>query len=553
MTPTSHQTRNQRLAGAAAGLLAGAAGVAVAEAVSALLTGVTSPLLAVANRAVDAAPRPVKEWAIETFGSADKVVLISGVIATVAALAAVAGVIGVRRPRAAVGMFLTLSAVAAAAALTDRAATASPALRLLPVVALVGAGLASLMVLLRAISAAPRKTEATRAGGAAPSSEPARSVEALENGKRRVRLPREVDDDDLPPAFDRRAFLSSALAVGAVAAAGGLATRALGDPAAAASRAGVNIPRPQSPAPPLPPGATLEVPGITPYLTPNNAFYRVDTALRVPDVPVDTWTLRIHGMVDNEIELSFEDLLSRRLVERRITLTCVSNPVGGGLVGNATWIGVPIRELLAEAGVGDGADAVKSTSADDMTIGTPLQALTDDRDALVAIAMNGEPLPLEHGFPARMVVPGLYGYVSATKWLVDLEVTRFGAFDAYWTDRGYAEEAPIKTSSRIDVPRSFARVKAGTTPVAGVAWAQDTGIAKVEVRVDGGPWNEVRLADEDNINTWRQWVWEWDATPGSHDLEVRATDSSGYTQTAERTPIAPDGSTGWDSVAVTVE
>ncbi|HJR38597.1 MAG TPA: hypothetical protein VJ819_09475, partial [Nocardioidaceae bacterium] len=219
MTPTSHQTRNQRLAGAAAGLLAGAAGVAVAEAVSALLTGVTSPLLAVANRAVDAAPRPVKEWAIETFGSADKVVLISGVIATVAALAAVAGVIGVRRPRAAVGMFLSLSAVAAAAALTDRAATASPAFRLLPVVALFGAGLASLVVLLRAILAAPPKTEATRVGGAAPSSEPARSVETLENGKRRVRLPREVDDDDLPPAFDRRAFLRSALAVGAVAAA----------------------------------------------------------------------------------------------------------------------------------------------------------------------------------------------------------------------------------------------------------------------------------------------------------------------------------------------
>ncbi len=523
MTPTSHQTRNQRLAGAAAGLLAGTAGVAAAEAVSALLTGVTSPLLAVANRAVDAAPRPVKEWAIETFGSADKIVLISGVIATVAALAALAGVIGVRRSRVAVGIFLALSGVAAAAALTDRAATAPTALRLLPVVALVGVGLASLVVLLRPLD------------------------------KPRARPPREVDGDDLPAAFDRRAFLRSALAVGAVAAAGGLATRALGDPAAAASRAGVTIPRPQSPAPPLPPGATLEVPGLTPYLTPNNAFYRVDTALRVPDVPVDTWTLRIHGMVDNEIELSFEDLLSRRLVERRITLTCVSNPVGGDLVGNATWIGVPIRELLAEAGVRDGADAVRSTSADDMTIGTPLQALTDDRDALVAIAMNGEPLPLEHGFPARMVVPGLYGYVSATKWLVDLEVTRFGAFDAYWTDRGYAEEAPIKTSSRIDVPRSFARVQAGTTPVAGVAWAQDTGIAKVEVRVDGGPWNETRLADEDNINTWRQWVWEWDATPGAHDLEVRATDSSGYTQTAERTPIAPDGSTGWDSVAVTVE
>jgi DMSO/TMAO reductase YedYZ molybdopterin-dependent catalytic subunit len=200
------------------------------------------------------------------------------------------------------------------------------------------------------------------------------------------------------------------------------------------------------------------------------------------------------------------------------------------------------------------ADAVKSTSADDMTIGTPLAALTDDgRDALLAVAMNGEPLPLEHGFPVRMVTPGLYGYVSATKWLVDLEVTRFQDFDAYWTPRGYAERAPIKTSSRIDVPRSFARVSPGPTPVAGVAWSQDRGIETVEVRVDGGPWQRARLAAEDNVDTWRQWVWQWDATPGNHRIEVRATDSTGYTQTSDRAPIAPDGSTGWHSVNVTVE
>jgi len=299
---------------------------------------------------------------------------------------------------------------------------------------------------------------------------------------------------------------------------------------------------------------TLDVPGISPYLTPNRTFYRVDTALRVPDVPVDSWRLRIHGMVEQELDLDFEDLLSRRLIERRITLTCVSNPVGGEYVGNATWIGVPVRELLAEAGVSADADAVKSTSADDMTIGTPLSALTDEnRDALLAVAMNGEPLPLEHGFPVRMVTPGLYGYVSATKWLVDLEVTRFADFEAYWTSRGYAAEAPIKTSSRIDVPRSFARVRAGRVPVAGVAWSQDRGIASVEVRVDGGPWAEARLADEDNVDTWRQWVWDWAATPGNHTLEVRATDASGYTQTSERAPIAPDGSTGWHSVNVTVE
>jgi DMSO/TMAO reductase YedYZ molybdopterin-dependent catalytic subunit len=303
----------------------------------------------------------------------------------------------------------------------------------------------------------------------------------------------------------------------------------------------------------VPPGASLDVPGITPHLTPNTAFYRVDTALRVPDVPVEGWRLRVHGMVDHELDLTFEDLLGRRLVERRITLTCVSNPVGGGYVGNATWVGVPIHDLLAEAGVQDGADAVRSTSADGFTAGTPLPVLTDaGRGALVAVAMNGVPLPLEHGFPARMVTPGLYGYVSATKWLVELEVTRFADFKAYWTARGYGAQAPIKTSSRIDVPRSFARVQAGPTPVAGVAWSQDRGIAQVQVRVDGGGWHTAELADEDSLNTWRQWVWRWDAPRGNHTLEVRATDRTGSTQTPRRAPVAPDGSTGWDSVNVTV-
>jgi DMSO/TMAO reductase YedYZ molybdopterin-dependent catalytic subunit len=241
------------------------------------------------------------------------------------------------------------------------------------------------------------------------------------------------------------------------------------------------------------------------------------------------------------------------MIERRITMTCVSNPVGGQYLGNASWLGIPVRDLLEEAGVKDGADAVKSTSADDMTIGTPLQALVDPRrDALIAVGMNGEPLPLKHGFPVRMVVPGLYGYVSATKWLIDLEVTRFADFKAYWSTRGYSVKAPIKTSARIDVPRSFARVKTGQkVPVAGVAWSQDRGIKAVEVRVDGGKWQEAELAAQDNIDTWRQWVWMWTPTSGNHTLEVRSTDDTGYTQTDKRTPIAPNGSTGWHSVNVT--
>ena len=293
-----------------------------------------------------------------------------------------------------------------------------------------------------------------------------KSLETVEDGKARLLvgdlLPAHVEGDRLPAAFDRRAFLQTAVAVSAIAAAGGVVRQTFGGSAAAAQRADISIPKPATPAPALASGTSLDVPGISPFLTSNKDFYRVDTALRVPDVPIDGFNLRIHGMVDKELNLSFEDLLSRKLIEKRITLTCVSNPVGGKYLGNATWIGIPIRDLLEEAGVKAGADAVKSTSADNMTIGTPLQALNDaNRDAILAVAMNGEPLPLEHGFPVRMVVPGLYGYVSATKWLVDLEVTRFADFKAYWSTRGYSVKAPIKTSSRIDVPKSFAQVKAG--------------------------------------------------------------------------------------------
>jgi DMSO/TMAO reductase YedYZ molybdopterin-dependent catalytic subunit len=508
--------RHVQLRGAFSGLLAGGAAVAVSEGVAALLTGVTSPLLSVGNRAVDQAPRPLKELAIEQFGTADKPVLIASVVAGTAVLAAMAGVLGARRLGAGVGIFVGLVLVAAAAALTDRAASAGPLLRLLPVAALAAVGVGGLVVLLRQVG--------SRRGTAPPATRP-----------------------------DRRSFLLSAAAVAAVAVAGGVVARAYGGLAATASRLSVRLPRAARQAPAVPAGSSLDVAGVTPHLTDNAHFYRVDNALQVPDVPLDGWELRVHGMVDRELRLTYQDLLERDLVERRITLTCVSNPVGGEYVGNALWLGVPIHELLEEAGVQPGADAVRSRSADDFTAGTPLPVLQDkERGALVAVGMNGEPLPLEHGFPARMVTPGLYGYVSATKWLVDLEVTRFADFEAYWTKRGYAAEAPIKTSSRIDVPRSFAKVDAGRTPVAGVAWSQARGITKVEVRVDRGDWQEATLAAEDNVDTWRQWVWYWDATAGNHLLEVRASDADGYTQTSRRAPIAPDGSTGWDSVNVVV-
>jgi DMSO/TMAO reductase YedYZ molybdopterin-dependent catalytic subunit len=299
--------------------------------------------------------------------------------------------------------------------------------------------------------------------------------------------------------------------------------------------------------------ASVDVPGISPFMTPNAKFYRVDTLLQVPRIDPRDWGLRVHGLVDKELRLSFDQLLERRLVERDITLTCVSNEVGGPYVGNARWIGVPIADILREAGVREGADAVQSTSVDGLTIGTPLAALTDGRDAIFVVAMNGEPLPFEHGFPVRMVVPGLYGYVSATKWIVDFEVTRFRDFSAYWTDRGWSVEAPIKTSARIDVPKAFATVEAGPAIAAGVAWAQHRGIRKVEVQVDNGPWQPARLAPVDGPDTWRQWTFRWNATPGTHKLTVRATDATGELQTDRQAPPRPNGSSGLHNTVVMVE
>ncbi|MBB0231646.1 molybdopterin-dependent oxidoreductase, partial [Streptomyces calidiresistens] len=342
----------------------------------------------------------------------------------------------------------------------------------------------------------------------------------------------------------------------------GLVGRGLSDSGAAgaeAAREAIALPAPDLPAGPLPAGIDPPVEGLTPFVTPNRDFYRVDTALTVPRVDATTWRLRLHGLgVERESILDYRDLLRRELVERDITLTCVSNEVGGPYTGNARWIGVRLADLLREAGVrapseGGPADQLISRSVDGMTIGTPVEAVLDGREALLAVGMNGEPLPFRHGFPVRMVVPGLYGYVSACKWLGELELTTFAEVDAYWVRRRWAAEAPIKTQSRIDTPRPFARVAAGTVAVAGVAWAQTRGIERVEVRVDDGPWQEAVTAGVPHTDTWRQWFLEWRAEPGSHRLEVRATDGTGETQTPERVGISPDGASGWHSVVITVE
>ncbi|MGS2806276.1 molybdopterin-dependent oxidoreductase [Nocardia sp. MW-W600-9] len=352
----------------------------------------------------------------------------------------------------------------------------------------------------------------------------------------------------------RRRVLGGIAATGVMALGAGLAGRLLGGARGdvSAERATVELPGPATPLPELPAEADLRVPGITPYLTPADEFYRIDTALIVPQLSTADWSLRIHGMVDREILLTWDDLARRTPVEHLVTLACVSNPVNGDLIGNARWLGYRLDELLAEAGPHPDADMVLSHSKDGWTAGSPLAALTDGRDALLAIGMNGAPLPTQHGYPARLVVPGLYGYVSATKWVTELEVTRFDKATAYWTRRGWSAQGPIKTGTRIDTPRGRGRIPQGRTTIAGVAWAQQRGITGVEVQIDNGDWRPARLSTEVSIDTWRQWVYDWDATAGQHTIRARAIDNTGTPQTAVEQDVVPDGATGYPTVTLQV-
>jgi DMSO/TMAO reductase YedYZ molybdopterin-dependent catalytic subunit len=356
------------------------------------------------------------------------------------------------------------------------------------------------------------------------------------------------------PATGRRTFLQVLATTAAVTAVGGIIAGVWRGAAAGISsaRGKLKLPAAASEAPAIPVGAEVSLDGMQPLVTPNRDFYRIDTALIVPVIDPDAWTLRVTGMVEQEIELNLADLLAKPLIERHVTIACVSNEVGGDLIGNARWLGWPVRELLAAARPQAGADMVLSRSSDGWTAGTPLEVLTDTRDALLAVGMNGEPLPLEHGFPVRMIVPGLYGYVSATKWLTELRVTKFANDEGYWTPRGWSERGPIKTASRIDVPRSGRRVSAGTVKFGGVAWSQHTGVGKVELRVNRGPWQTADLAPGISKDTWYQWQLGIQLTPGQYEVQVRATDLNGDAQAEERRPVAPDGATGFHGIRVDV-
>ncbi|GGL18332.1 molybdopterin-dependent oxidoreductase [Mangrovihabitans endophyticus] len=508
----------RRLTGAACGILAAGFGVAVAELLAAATRPAAGPLVAVGTAVIDATPTTVKEFVIRQLGTNDKPVLIATIIVGLALFAAAMGMLSQKHRAAAIIGSSVFGVAGAAAAVTGAAARwydAAPSL--------VGAAVCAVTLLVL-----------VRRAGAAGTGPPPDLI--MVDGR-----------DDRP--FDRRAFLRAAglVAGGAVVAGGSAALvgRARGG-AIARSREAITLPAAADPAKPVPAGVA---PG---FRTPNDRFYRVDTALTVPDIDPAGWSLRVHGMVDQELTLSFQDLLDRPLIERTITLNCVSNEVGGPYVGTATWLGVPLAPLLREIGVDARADQVVARSSEGMTIGTPVQTVLDGRDAMLCVGMNGEPLPQIHGFPVRMLTPGLYGYAGSCKWISELELTTFADFDPYWVRRGWSARAPVKTASRIDRPRPFAQLKTGRETISGVAWAQGRGIEAVEVRVDDGPWEKAELLPVPSVNTWVQWRLPWSAKAGQHSIAVRAVDGDGQTQTEKRATPFPDGATGWHTITVTV-
>ncbi|HEX6955956.1 MAG TPA: molybdopterin-dependent oxidoreductase [Agromyces sp.] len=504
---------------AVAGVAAAAVGAGAGELAAAVIAPAASPFASIGSLLIDLAPPWAKDAAIALFGTGDKVALLVGIAVVLAALGALAGVLEVRHPRWGRGLFALAGVFGAVAAATRANASM---LAVLPAAVGAIAAMATLTLLLRLIPAG-RVTDAET-------------------------------DPAAPAGVDRRRFLAwagGATVLGVLATLGASALTA-GSRAVVAVRDALRLPTAARRAA-VPASAELGIDGLAPVITPNRDFYRIDTALNVPQVDPAEWRLRIHGMVDREVELTWDELLALPLEESVTTLACVSNEVGGGLIGTAVWLGYPIRELLARARPSADADMVLSRSIDGFTASTPLEALTDPgREAVLAVGMNGEPLPLEHGFPVRMVVPGLYGYVSATKWVTELEVTRFDRDRAYWSDRGWSERGPVKLSSRIDVPRQGQSVGAGTVVVAGVAWHQHIGVAAVDVQVDDGDWQPAELATAISDDTWVQWRFEWDAAPGRRTLRVRATSADGEVQTAEVAPVAPNGATGLHERSVEV-
>ncbi|MAT06185.1 MAG: hypothetical protein CL424_14190 [Acidimicrobiaceae bacterium] len=546
----AHRLYGSRWHGIALGLLSTFAGLAVAELITGLVEGASSPVLPVGQEIIDVVPPGVKDWAIETFGTADKAVLILGTFVSLAVIGSIVGILAVRGARAAAYAVTSVVGLIGVWAVSMRPAPSFG--KMLPAIVGTVVSIAVLWWL------SPRSVSDTdlAAGGAevAPADGPAEVS---------------LSTDLMPVAgATRRGFVFGAgiVALGAVVLGGvGRVLKRRFD--VDDEREALMLPEVDDTSP-VPPareateaaidGYDFEMEGLTPFVVPSSNFYRIDTALSVPQVSKDDWSLRIHGMVDNEMELSFADLLERPMIERPITLSCVSNRVGGDLVGNAVWQGVRMKDLLEEAGVDPAATQTVSRSIDGWSCGSPTSVIMDGRDAMVAIAMNGEPLPAEHGYPVRLVVPGLYGYVSATKWVTEIEMTRWEDFDGYWVPRGWAKEGPVKIMARIDRPsngRRLERSADGSVDIAGLAWAVHRGISRVEVRIDDdGEWRECELAGVPSDDTWRQWRYRWDDfTSGEHSVTARAYDGDGEAQPLGPKDVAPDGAEGYHSVRFTID
>ncbi len=515
----------RRLLYALFGVLATLVGVATGHVVASLLNPASSPVLAVGSQVIDLTPTPMKEWAIRQFGDRDKTILVGSVLGGVLVLAAVGGLLTLRRFRLGAGLLLVLVAVAAFTAFNR---PASEAIDIVPSIATALVGVSALWFLDR--TARPAVTG------------------SVETNPMAHLMP---GDASMLKAPSRRGVLVATGVLALTAAALGTAGRYIGK--YRTRLADIALPKPADPAPPFPTGIEGTYQGITPLRIANDDFYRVDTRLDVPIIDQDEWTLTIDGDVEKEITLTFDDIMAMDLIERDITLTCVSNSVGGKYVGGARWLGVRLTDLLDMAGVGEDADQIFATDFDGMTISTPLALATDGRDAMLAIGMNGEVLPREHGFPARVVIPGLYGFISATKWVTRLTLTTYDDKRAYWTERDWATDAPIKISTRIDTPRPLAELDTGANIIGGVAWAQQHGgVAKVQVRIDGGPWTDAELGPSAGNDYWRQWFYRWDADSGQHNISARVIDGNGNEQSTVRATPFPEGASGIQELIVSV-
>lgn len=528
MPASSNHPTQRRGLGPVLGLLSLFAGLGVAEGVAGFSPSLRSPIIGVGDRFIDLVPAWLKTWAIDTFGTNDKAVLLIGIVVVVGGLAMLGGHLALTRSLSwGDGLAAALSVVAIFAILSGRNGS------LTAIIPSVIAGLVAAPTLRWLIG---RCTPTVQVPPGSSTTESSRSGSG---------------PADLSSSPSRRKLLKGGVAFGALAVVGvAISRRAQRSAVTVKERLAVVFPNAKKPLPTPPADPALKTDGLSSLFTPNNEFYRIDTALTIPQLSTKSWKLRIDGYVDKPALYTYDDLLKMDLVEVDATIACVSNEVGGDLIGNARWLGVRLDTLLGLSGIQSKADQIFSTSVDGFTCGFPVDVL-DGRDAILAIGMNGEPLPPLHGYPARLIVPGIYGYVSATKWLESIELTRFDEKQGYWMPRGWSRLGPVKTHSRIDRPKG--RLGTETTAIAGVAWAPTIGVTKVEVQIDDGPWRVATLGPEISTNCWRQWWIDWTPEVGQRVMRCRATDASGYTQTDERVPVAPDGATGWHERMVFVE